>query len=556
VAQPAPNNSSDEDEVEFIKQICGRPTKSGRLPRPSTKQVDDADALPGGLSKTSPSKRTKTSSPQTAAFSTGMTSPRETASVVSPRSASVSVASRVTSSKSARMPKTPAPKPPLTPSQSITRFSPSPYLSHMVSPLALNAYGAQSPGMLGINRLPSGVYVVLESPQGSLAGGDNANSNQQVLYHIFAEMSPAQQASPIASPGNGHLVAANSASPLIRPLHHTSGQLIRPLHSANQSADTQRVASPLLHPLHNAGLQAQNAGLHFRSAVGSPIRSPSPYSTAYAFVEPGAVHQTVSVGGVSHQGTSFFPRPQPFSPRYTSYVQGDNLGLSNASSTVGSIQDPKYTPVFAYPSAPATHNIVSSTAAIRAVNSSSWSQSATSQNLSMKSPPQELVNGKQLQISNSPAVSMGAIAKTSHSGAQLHQSIDNCRSVKRNASFEDDRLEQSVIATKQQDGTIVIMAEKLHQQHSGEPSRQHSDSQNQSSDRQVMSSSADTEEAGPSVATIRVIEHEDGTTELLIDGSLYSMDGVQLENNAVEDDDSQYIDVVVEHYPSNDSCLT
>jgi hypothetical protein len=477
-------NSGDEDEVEIIKQICGRPTRSGRLPRPAIKSTEDEDSLSASLS---PSRTTKMSParPPAAGSSSksvgGLVSPLATASSNAATFVGMSpVASRSTA---ARAQGSPAPRMLSTPRPIIAGVPPSPGFSRMTSPLASGAAaagGVLSPAMLGVDRLPSGVYVVLESPQSSAAGGESLEGHHQVLYHIFAEMSPAST----PPPQSPH--ATNAAASAVNP-----GPAIRPLHTAAHAFSGPR------NVLHSSPV---GASLHHN--VGSAVN----------------VRTAGSALGVHAPG----------------------LGLRSSPGVV--VARPSH--VFAYPGAPPVHAVARPVAVTSAVNMpiipSLQFQPLTCQpsaaNRTLKSPPSSLVNCRPLFAAQQAKANPRVAEDTAHL-----LPVGECGMTPNKIKPDAESSDLVTIATKQQDdGTVVIMAEPSNQHHSASTNCRQS----------LQATPVVGSEAANSAPTIRVIEHADGSTELLIDGNLGSAE------EPGDDDDSQYIDVVVEHYPFNDSVLT
>lgn len=486
---PVQTNSDDEDEVEIIKQICGRPTRSGRLPRPAIKSTEDEVPFSASFSPLRPTKISPARPTDALSKSPGGGLVSPTAVVSS--SLLVSRSPAVSCSMFSRLPGTPGPKLLSTPRPAVAGFSPAGGLPRMVSPLTSSAAaGIVSPGLLGVDRLPSGVYVVLESPQPSSAtGGDSSEGHKQVLYHIFAEMSPASTpppSSPLKSNTGG--AASNPSGPAIRPLHTAAHAFSGP-----------------------------RAVRHPPAGVG--------------FIQP-------HIGGASNVRT--------FGPGFG--LQACNVGSRTSPTVVGSSHGVRHPHVFAYPGAPPVHNIIRPATITSPTNLPiipslqfqpliGHSPTASS---SAKSVPASLVSGQSVPILNE--VQMSALVADTKASKSSHPISPGGRGMTQGETKSNKESASHVlIATKQQDGTVVILAEPSKQLHSASTG-EHSASQPLNAMPVVGS------EAAGSAPTIRVIEHADGSTELLIDGNLCSVD-----ETGVGDDDSQYIDVVVEHYPYNES---
>jgi hypothetical protein len=414
-AAPAQTNSDDEDEVEIIKQICGRPTRSGRLPRPAIKSTEDEVSLsPSRPTKISPARQ-HAGGPSSMSVGGVLVSPLTVKS--SSNAAFVGMSPVASCSTLARAPGTPAPRTVSTPRPVVAGFSPSPGLSRMVSPLTSSGTatgGVMSPAMLGVDRLPSGVYVVLESPQPSSAtGGDNLQGHHQVLYHIFAEMSPGSTPPQSPHAANNASIGANPPGPPIRPLHTAAHAFSGPRN--------------VRHPTAGGAVLQQNVGSvpNVRTAVGSVLG-----------------------------------------------VNAPNVGLRNIPGLVGSSHAGITRPpqIFAYPGPPPTHGIVRPVAVTRAVDlpivPSLQFQPLTCQpsvcNASLKSPPSSLVNCQSLfathQVKTSPEVAEGP--------AHLLP-VGECLMTPNKIKPDAESSDLVTIAARQQDdGTVVIMAEPSNQHHS------------------------------------------------------------------------------------------
>lgn len=170
IAKIPPPDSDSDDEVEVIQAICGRPTRSGRIPRPAVRPPDDdVDDLPvaGSL--------------RVAASRNEVAAPTESVSLVVAAGTSlkpvVSIPPR--QGRPARIPVT-------------TRSNvASQTLSNLVSPALMTV------PPLDVNNLPPGYFVVVEKPSSS-EGGDT-------LYHIFAiDSTDTDEAGPASDSGSGN----------------------------------------------------------------------------------------------------------------------------------------------------------------------------------------------------------------------------------------------------------------------------------------------------------------------------------------------------------------
>jgi len=154
IAKVPPSDSDDEDEVEIIQAFCGRPTRSGRIPRPAVRPEEatveeDVDRV-APVKSSAPDNSTNI---QTRVAETALRT-------LSKPVVSLSQSRHVTSSTK--------------PSAPIHSTSPA------LAAVSSTASAVAMPP-LDINHLPPGYFVVVEMPSSGVNSG-----HQQALYHIFA----------------------------------------------------------------------------------------------------------------------------------------------------------------------------------------------------------------------------------------------------------------------------------------------------------------------------------------------------------------------------------
>jgi len=157
IAKVPPPDSDDEDEVEIIQAICGRPTRSGRIPRPAVRPAEDTveqDTGSVALVKSSASDSTVNVQEDVC----------ETASkTLSNPIVSLSQDIQETSATQ--------------PSDGIQSTSHSDIAVAGTTP----AVAAAVPP-IDLGHLPPGYFVVVEMPSADA----NSGRHQQALYHVFA----------------------------------------------------------------------------------------------------------------------------------------------------------------------------------------------------------------------------------------------------------------------------------------------------------------------------------------------------------------------------------
>ena len=169
IAKVPPPDSDSEDEVEVIQAFYGRPTRSGRIPRPAVRpSEDDIEQF------------------------TGITEPLKSFASISSSSSQINLA---VSSSMANVGKLAINQPEHveTLSQSQVRHTTSLPQSSAVSiqPTSENPVAgsvsaiASSMPPLDVSHLPPGYFVVVEVPSAS-GSSDTSGGQQQALYHIFA----------------------------------------------------------------------------------------------------------------------------------------------------------------------------------------------------------------------------------------------------------------------------------------------------------------------------------------------------------------------------------
>ena len=153
IAKVPPPDSDDEDEVEVIQAFCGRPTRSGRIPRPVVR-AEDIGVEPTVI------KPVKSSAPATTLVK--VTSPIDVSQTVTKPVVTVS------------RPVLPRDQPTICPTQS---YDASMMGRSHASTDTTAAVAAVPP--MDLSNLPPGYFVVVEMPS-------STDGNQQALYHIFA----------------------------------------------------------------------------------------------------------------------------------------------------------------------------------------------------------------------------------------------------------------------------------------------------------------------------------------------------------------------------------
>ena len=166
IAKVPPPDSDDEDEVEIIQAICGRPTRSGRIPRPAVRPAEDTvEQDTGSVAVVKSSASDSTVNVQADVC--------ETASkTLSNPVVSLSQDIQETSATQCSQETSPT-----QPSDGIQSTSHS---DTAVAGTASAVAAAVPPIDLG--HLPPGYFVVVEMPSADA----NSSRHQQALYHVFA----------------------------------------------------------------------------------------------------------------------------------------------------------------------------------------------------------------------------------------------------------------------------------------------------------------------------------------------------------------------------------
>ena len=223
VAKVPPPDSDDDDEVEVIQAFCGRPTRSGRIPRPAVRPSEDHAELmavvaePMKLCASDNTVDNHTDSRLTARENLLTTAAlNQSKPVVTLQSQARHTTSLISSSaiSSHRMVLNQS-KPVVTlqsQARHVTSLNSSPaissqHASHTHGPVAsavpalvasavpaLVSSAVPAPVASAVpatqqidpSRLPPGYFVVVEVPPSSSCSSDVSGGQQQALYHIFA----------------------------------------------------------------------------------------------------------------------------------------------------------------------------------------------------------------------------------------------------------------------------------------------------------------------------------------------------------------------------------
>jgi len=144
-------DSDDEDEVEVIQAFCGRPTRSGRIPRPAFRPSEEITEQVTGAVEPLKSSASKDAISSTTSSATNLTAVKKSKHVVSLPQRQQSYMTSLT-----RCP-------------DVTSQSPVTSATSAITP------------HVDLSHLPPGYFVVVEAPSSNVAG-----SQQPALYHIFA----------------------------------------------------------------------------------------------------------------------------------------------------------------------------------------------------------------------------------------------------------------------------------------------------------------------------------------------------------------------------------
>jgi len=211
VAKVPPPDSDDDDEVEVIQAFCGRPTRSGRIPRPALRPSEDHAELmavaaePMKLCASDNTVDNHTDSRLTARENllttaalnqskpvvTLQSQARHTTSLISSSAISSHHASHTTALNQSKPVVTLQSQPRHTTSLISSSAISSHHASHTHAPVASAvpapvASAVPATQQIDPSRLPPGYFVVVEVPPSSSCSSDVSGGQQQALYHIFA----------------------------------------------------------------------------------------------------------------------------------------------------------------------------------------------------------------------------------------------------------------------------------------------------------------------------------------------------------------------------------
>ena len=159
IAKVPPPESDGEDEVEVIQAFCGRPTRSGRIPRPAVRPSQLNDELLTGFFEplTSASDITENTQLNSSVAASSKSEPAVTMSEQS--------AAGLTTQSS---------------QSSADNVQCSSDVSESLSSTSLSG-GSVTASHIDPSNLPPGYFVVVDMPSSDAAG-----TQQQAMYHIFA----------------------------------------------------------------------------------------------------------------------------------------------------------------------------------------------------------------------------------------------------------------------------------------------------------------------------------------------------------------------------------
>jgi len=206
VAKVPPPDSDSEDEVEVIQAFYGRPTRSGRIPRPAIRPPeDDIEQFTGITEPLKSSTSTSISSSETdLAVSLSTKKAAETA---------INQLKRVGILPQSQVRQTSSLTPPQVrhttslPQSSAVSIHPT---SQNPTASSMSSIASSTPPM-DLSHLPPGYFVVVEVPPSSCST-DRSGGQQRALYHIFAVDEGAAESSTLPAVNTGPQYVTESST--------------------------------------------------------------------------------------------------------------------------------------------------------------------------------------------------------------------------------------------------------------------------------------------------------------------------------------------------------